>query len=109
MRRSIAIVGVCTALFALGSSAVNTASPPAAPAAAAEQRALVDKYCVGCHNERTKTADLMLDKARIDQLNESPETWEKVVKKLRTGAMPPVGSPRPDAATLDGFVSWLES
>src|SRR5438093_9625979 len=61
--------------------------------------AVIDKYCVTCHNERLKTAGLTLDKADIDHAGASPELWEKVLRKLRTREMPPPGRPRPDSAT----------
>jgi mono/diheme cytochrome c family protein len=79
------------------------------PSAAIPQRALLDKYCVTCHNERRQTAGLMLDKMDVEHLSAGAETWEKVVHKLRSGAMPPAGAPRPDKATGEAFVSWLET
>ena len=66
-------------------------------------------YCVGCHNERLRTAGLELDQADLAAVDANAELWEKVVRKLRTGMMPPVGRPRPDQATRDGLVAWLES
>src|SRR5262245_6370982 len=73
------------------------------------QRALLDQYCVTCHNERLKTADLMLDKMDVDHAARDPATWERVVQQLRARAMPPVGRPRPDKSTYDGFRVWLEN
>ncbi len=73
------------------------------------QRALLDQYCVVCHNQRAKTAGLMLDKMDLNRIGEGAEVWEKVVRKLRGGMMPPVGLPRPDKAAMDGFISWLET
>ncbi len=72
-------------------------------------RALVDQYCVTCHNEKLKTAGLLLDKADPANVSLDPETWEKVVRKLRAGAMPPLGMPRPDHATMEHFVATLET
>ena len=88
----------------------QSASPGAStsPATASAQRALLDRYCVSCHNERTKSGGLMLDKADVSQVHANPELWEKVVLKLRVGLMPPLGRPRPDKATYDGFATWLE-
>ena len=77
--------------------------------AASGQRALLDKYCVTCHNQRAKTAGLMLDGLDLGRIGEGAEAWEKVVRKLRGGMMPPLGLPRPDKATLDSFTSWLET
>ena len=81
---------------------------PAAPAAAAP-RAVLDKYCVTCHNQRLKTAGLMLDTLDLAHVSENSEAWEKVVRKIRGGAMPPAGRPRPDQTTAVGVVSWLET
>jgi mono/diheme cytochrome c family protein len=78
-------------------------------AAVAAQRALLDKYCVSCHNERLKTAGLMLDQMDLGQVGEHGEVWEKVVRKLRGSAMPPAGAPRPEKAAHDGLVAWLEA
>src|SRR5438132_675935 len=78
-------------------------------APAPQDRAFLDQYCVTCHNERTKTAGLMLDKMSPDRAGESAEAWEKVVRKLRTGMMPPAGVRRPDRATVDKFASNMES
>ncbi len=67
-------------------------------------RALVSKYCAGCHNQKLKTANLVLDNAE-----NPPETWEKVIVKLRSRSMPPPGLPRPDNATYDSVAGWLEA
>ena len=81
------------------------------PAAAPESqyRAVLDRYCVTCHNERLKTADLMLDKMDVGKVSEGAPVWEKVVRKLRTRAMPPSGAPRPDNSTYDSFATYLET
>jgi mono/diheme cytochrome c family protein len=72
-------------------------------------RALITEYCVACHNERARTAGLVLDNVDLTQPSADAETWEKVVRKLRGGMMPPQGMPRPDHASLDRFTSWLEA
>ena len=77
---------------------------PATPA-----RELVTEYCITCHNERLKTANLLLDKADVEQVSNAAEMWEKVVGKLRTRAMPPPGRPRPDNATYDAVAAWVET
>src|SRR5215475_14937691 len=109
MRRSIlAILGtVLVCCLTLSSAASQQASVATNPAAA--YRALLDQYCVTCHNERAKTAGLMLDKMDLDHVAENAETWEKVIRKLRGGMMPPNGRPRPANENVYGFVSWLES
>jgi mono/diheme cytochrome c family protein len=72
-------------------------------------RALLNQYCVGCHNEKTKTAGLMLDKLDLAHPGQDPETWEKVVRKVRAGMMPPSGMPRPARAVLDSWTAKLET
>ncbi len=71
-------------------------------------RALLDKYCAGCHNERTKSGGLSLARLDPDRAGENAEIWEKVVRKLRSGAMPPAGLPRPDLAAYNHVSSLVE-
>src|SRR5690349_6269907 len=86
---------------AQSSPATRPAAPPAPVAQAAttslNQRELVQKYCVTCHNERAKTGGLVLENLDPQNTATNPELWEKVVLKLRGGMMPPQGMPRPDA------------
>lgn len=72
-------------------------------------RASLDKYCVGCHNSRTKAGGLTLDAADAGHIDRAPELWEKVVRKLRDRAMPPAGAPRPDAAGYDSLAGYFET
>jgi hypothetical protein len=71
-------------------------------------RALVDKYCVSCHNARLKTGDLTLDDVDVADIPARAEVWEKVVRKLRGHMMPPVGAAQPDAPAVAALVSSLE-
>jgi mono/diheme cytochrome c family protein len=87
----------------------SAAPAPQASPAAKEPRALLDQYCVTCHNQRMKAGSLALDGLDVNRIGENPQTWEKVVRKLRGGVMPPAGRPRPDRATYDGFRSWIEN
>jgi mono/diheme cytochrome c family protein len=90
--------------------AVLQQRPQAAGATAqAPPRAMLDKYCITCHNQRLKTGGLALDALDLTQVSEHAEEWEKVVRKVRTGAMPPVGRPRPDKALSESAASWLEA
>jgi hypothetical protein len=75
----------------------------------AAHRSLVGRYCITCHNQKLKTGGLMLDAADLGSVASRPDIWEKVVRKLRAGLMPPAGLPRPDAASVDGLATWLES
>jgi len=88
--------------FALSAVAANAATDNPA-------RELVNKYCVSCHNEKLKTAGLALDRADANSPVNSQETWEKVIVKLRSRAMPPPKLPRPDNATYDTVAAYLES
>jgi mono/diheme cytochrome c family protein len=78
-------------------------------AATAPPRAMLEKYCVTCHNQRLKTGGLALDTLDLTEPSEHAAEWEKVVRKIRTGAMPPVGRPRPDKALAESVASWLET
>ncbi len=88
---------------------VSGQAPPPGPAPdAARQRALIDQYCVTCHNARTKTANLLLDQLDLATLKDHADIGEKVVRKLRAGMMPPTGVRRPDPATLDALIRFME-
>ncbi|MEO8258963.1 MAG: DUF1592 domain-containing protein [Acidobacteriota bacterium] len=93
---------------------VQTPAGPLAPAVkgpapdVAVQRALIDQYCVTCHNARVKTADLLLDQLDLTQLGSHADVGEKVVRKLRAGMMPPSGLRRPDPATMETLIRWME-
>jgi mono/diheme cytochrome c family protein len=72
-------------------------------------RASLNKYCVTCHNTRLKTGGLSLDAMDLENVAHGAEVWEKVVRKVRSGAMPPQGVSRPDRQTADSMVAWLET
>ncbi len=69
---------------------------------------LVSQYCISCHNQTLKTGGLTLDRVDLTQIPAQAEMWEKVIRKLRSGTMPPAGVRRPDRATYDATASWLE-
>jgi hypothetical protein len=102
----------------------STQSLPAVPLgvpspSAVPHKAALDRYCAACHNDRTKTAGLSLDTADLGapspngtdptRVGARADTWEKVVRKLRSRMMPPAGLPRPDDATYDSLVAYLET
>jgi hypothetical protein len=70
---------------------------------------LIQTYCVTCHNESLRTANLLLDQANINQADQQPATWEKVVRRLRARSMPPQGLPRPDPADYEFLIKHLEN
>ena len=78
------------------------------PASSPDSEALLKRYCITCHNGVMRRGGLVLDQLDVEQPGREPETWEKVVRKVRTGMMPPSGAPRPDRATLDRFASVVE-
>src|SRR5437773_9060281 len=80
----------------------------AATQSAPSPRAVLDQYCITCHNEKLRTAGLALDKLDVVQPNSNAEIWERVISKLRAGSMPPPGRPRPDTATYRAVASTLE-
>ena len=73
------------------------------------ESALLKQYCITCHNQRLKTAELALDTMDVSDVGAQAETWEKVVRKIRTGMMPPSGARRPERAALDAFAAELEA
>lgn len=91
--------------------AISGSSAFAARAPSDSHEALLKQYCITCHNERLSsrgTVPLELETASLTDVSARAELWEKVIRKLRTGSMPPMGRPRPDVAATDAFASWLE-
>jgi hypothetical protein len=90
----------------------TTAAAPQTPATAAsgaaEHQALVDKYCLTCHNDRARTGGFSLEGLTVANAGAHPDVWEKVIRKVDSGMMPPPGGARPDAAARDRFVAWTE-
>ena len=72
-------------------------------------RAVIDKYCITCHNEKTNAGNLHLDKLDLAHFGENAEVGEKIVRKLRAGMMPPTNMPRPDRATMETMIGWMEN
>src|SRR5688572_27371090 len=103
MRRTY-IIG----FVALTLAGVAMAGKPA-PITALEANAVLKQYCVSCHNEKAMTANLAIDRLNSEKVQQAPADWEKIVRKLRTGTMPPPGSPRPSSEVYDATASWLET
>jgi mono/diheme cytochrome c family protein len=82
----------------------NAVSPPTAT-----QRQFLDRYCAACHNEQLKSGGLSLAQTDLSKPGAQPEPWEKVVRKLRTGAMPPPNVPQPSEADRHAILKWLET
>jgi hypothetical protein len=104
---------IVAAASVTGDSQAPGSNPPAArvasPSAAPPSAALVTQYCMTCHNARAKAGGLTLDPSELAQIDGHAETWEKVIRKVQTGMMPPSGSPRPARAALDAFVASLQT
>ena len=94
---------------AAGPAQQSTAHPAAATSSPSPLRPVLARYCQGCHNERLRTAGLMLDAADAEHVGADAEVWEKVIRRLRAGTMPPVGRPRPGQSTVDSVIAWLET
>ena len=78
-------------------------------ASASSTRRSIDRYCLSCHDERLETAGVRLDLIDVANVTEGAEVLEKVVRKLRTGTMPPANMPQPSAEARSAMVSWLET
>src|SRR5262249_8075368 len=76
---------------------------PATTGSPAAARALLDQYCVTCHNARLKTANLLLDQLDLAHLGDHVDVAETVVRKVRAGLMPPTNARRPDAAAMQSL------
>jgi mono/diheme cytochrome c family protein len=112
VRVSALTATACAFLLGAGPRAaapVSPAAPQAATHSPNEYRPVIDKYCVTCHNERTKTAGLALDALDLSNVATRADVWEKVVRKVRVGMMPPQGAPRPDQETAHALVEALTS
>jgi len=103
------VVGSLTASARQSTEARARAVTPQAQTDSSRYGAVITQYCVSCHNGVAKTGGLVLDKANLANVAADPEVWEKVVRKLRRGAMPPQGVRRPDADTYHGLTAWLET
>jgi mono/diheme cytochrome c family protein len=86
--------------------AVNAANPASASLPA--EGAILNRYCAGCHNPRVKSGNFVLDGLDVSRVGDNPEAWEKIVRKLRGGVMPPSKQPRPDEAAYAKLLSTLE-
>jgi mono/diheme cytochrome c family protein len=125
MRRAFVLLAAAVAFIAAATSQILADDPAQAPAPVARpaaatpntqavapvlnQRELVQKYCITCHSERAKTGGLVLENLDPAETGAHADIWEKVVRKVRGGMMPPQGLPRPDVATLDAFAAALEN
>ena len=82
---------------------VASTNAPANP-----QQALVNRYCLGCHNQKLKSGNFSWTKIDLAHVDQSAEEVERATRMLHAGMMPPPGMPRPDAAAMKAFVATLE-
>jgi len=106
--RVLASTGIALAVAALVSTAAVRAQNTPAPAASAH-RTTLELYCIGCHSGPTPFAGLNLEPLNFANLEANGAIWEKLVRKLRGRQMPPAGMPKPDEATYDAIVNFIES
>jgi hypothetical protein len=106
------VVASCLALVSAGSSHLRAAGGQPETPHASPDRAVLDRYCVSCHNQRSRIPEgrpLLLDTLDPADAGAHADVWEKVVRKLRTGAMPPAGLPRPSPEVSERLATSLET
>jgi Protein of unknown function (DUF1592)/Protein of unknown function (DUF1588)/Protein of unknown function (DUF1587)/Protein of unknown function (DUF1585)/Protein of unknown function (DUF1595) len=109
------LVSACIVFLVIASTIATTsarapqASAPASRTASLPDSAFLKQYCITCHNDRIKAGSLVLETINVASVDDTIEVWEKVVRKLRTGMMPPRNAPKPPAAVADAFTAALES
>ena len=101
--------GGATTVIAAHTSVSDVAFSAVAQTDPEEAREILDAFCVRCHNETRLNGGLALDVLDVENPSEAAERWEKVIRKLRTGTMPPGGVQRPEQAEYDLVASWLET
>ena len=111
VRRAVVLCFGCLAapLAAAEAEAQPVSSAPARAESAASERAVINRYCVTCHSARLQTGGLSLEGVDVGDVAAHAEVWERVVRKLRAGAMPPQPRPRPDPATHQRLLAYLET
>src|SRR5262245_50931347 len=112
-RHTLALAILTLAVFLpasapLAAPAAQSGSASTAGSTSDQYRVLLDQYCVTCHNQRAKIANLALDTMNLAEVGEHAEIWEKAVRKLRGSLMPPPGNRQPDRAAVESLVAWLE-
>jgi hypothetical protein len=112
----VGVIGLPAFLFAAAvflqaqpQSPVPAPVEPAAPVISSSEQALLNKYCAGCHNERTKLGEFVLSTLDVENVAPHAERWEMVVRKLRARSMPPAGRPRPTETQYDSIIGRLEA
>ena len=109
MKKALLLGSAAILIGMVGRNPAVAQSPAAssAPPSASTERAVLDQYCVTCHNDKTKIANLSLQNLDLTTVGDHPELWERVVRKLRAGLMPPPGARRPPLPEYEGLRNWL--
>src|SRR5687768_14034797 len=115
MSRGWSVGAVGLPVLVLVAAAYLQAHPQQSPALApmrqapstSEDRALLNKYCLSCHNEKSKQGNFVLSTLDVADVGADAERWELVVRKLRARSMPPAGRPRPSEADYNGLIGQL--
>ena len=102
VRAGVSALAVSSVLITAIGPGTTTAATPSSP------ESTLRDYCVTCHSQRLRTGGLSIEGLDLANVAHDAETWEKVVRKLRLGTMPPLGVRRPDRAAYDNAIDWLE-
>src|SRR5688500_1523161 len=108
-RRIVYRASGAAALVLFGAHFVATAQGPSRAqddAAPRAERQIIDQYCIACHNARTKSGELTLESADLARVGDDPQSWERVLRRLRARAMPPAGVRRPAEHQYEQLVSY---
>jgi hypothetical protein len=106
---SLTLLAVSVSSQAVGAAGEPRPTPGTGGQTSSSERALLDRYCVTCHNKQLRSGDLSLADVDVTDIAGHPDLWERVVRKLRAGAMPPRPRPRPDQTAYDSFRDRIES
>jgi mono/diheme cytochrome c family protein len=106
---SIILTGVVLSALSLTATSAQQRAPEPTQTGQTAPAAVLKTYCVTCHNDRAKTGGLTFEHADLTDIPKGAPTWEKLIRKVRAGMMPPPGMPRPDKATLDSFSAFFET
>src|SRR5262245_41248779 len=109
MKRWIIGAGFAVVLLSYSSTGALRAQQGTGTLVPAEHQALINQYCVICHNQRAKTAGLTFDTMNLAEVGKDAKIWEEAVRKLRGGMMPPPGARQPERTAVKSLVSWLET
>ena len=112
--RSVFVETACRVLLPLAATglalaATNESSRNQQTSPFSQQRATIDRYCIGCHNSKVRSGGLALDAIENDDVSRHPRQWEAAIRKLNARMMPPPGLPRPDERTYNQLITSLES